>query len=237
MPVRISFGPFEFDSGRRALLRGEGVVPLAPKPFGLLQLLLERRPAAVDKSELLDLLWDGALVSETALTTVVNELRGALGESAREPRFVRTVHRFGYAFEGEARILETDEPGLAGTLLGRDLRIAVLEGETLIGRSSKLAGGIPDLSVSRRHARILAAGENVRIEDLGSRNGTFVRGQAATALTEIHDGDEIQIGLVALRFVAQKVDSRLDTRSASSLAAGTGSQAASSPDRDHPHPK
>src|SRR5512139_1308383 len=98
--MRVRFGEFEFDGGRRQLRRGGEPLAIAPKPLALLELLLARRPEAVSKEEILDRIWGVAAISEGVLTTAVGELRQALGESAQHPRFLRTVHRFGYAFEG-----------------------------------------------------------------------------------------------------------------------------------------
>src|SRR5262245_760478 len=89
------------------LLRGGTEAPLSPKAFQLLELLLERRPNAVSKSEIQERLWPKTFVSEGNLTVLMAEIRKALGDSGASPRFIRTVHGFGYAFSGD--VTETRE--------------------------------------------------------------------------------------------------------------------------------
>jgi TolB-like protein/DNA-binding winged helix-turn-helix (wHTH) protein len=98
------FGEFELDQERRQLLRSGEPVPLEPKAYELLSLLLERRPRALSRAQIRDVIWPGTFVSESTLAVVVNGIRHALGDDARAPRFIRTVHGFGYAFCGEARM-------------------------------------------------------------------------------------------------------------------------------------
>ena len=72
-----------------------------PKAFALLAVLIERRPKAVSKQELHKLLWPDTFVSDANLPNLVAELREAFGDDAHEPRLIRTVQRFGYAFSAE----------------------------------------------------------------------------------------------------------------------------------------
>ena len=101
--MRVVFGECEFDSGRRVLLRHGSAMPLSPKAFQLLELLLDRRPEAVAKTELLERLWPETFVSDASLHNLVAEIRAALGDAPRAARFIRTVPRYGYAFHGDAR--------------------------------------------------------------------------------------------------------------------------------------
>ena len=72
--------------------------PLSPRAFRLLEVLTERRPDAIAQEALRGLLWPDTVAGGTTLARLVHEVRAALGDSARPPRYVRTVHRFGYAF-------------------------------------------------------------------------------------------------------------------------------------------
>ena len=99
--MRARFGPFVLDSASRQLLREGRGVPLSPKAFDLLILLVENRPRALTKGELHERLWPDTFVVDANLSNLVAELREALEDNAREPRFVRTVHRYGYAFAAE----------------------------------------------------------------------------------------------------------------------------------------
>ena len=99
--MAVSFGDFAFDQERRQLLRSGEPVPLETKAYELLALLLSRRPNALSKAQIRDVLWPGTFVSESALARLVTQLRAACGDDAQTPRFIRTVHGFGYAFCGD----------------------------------------------------------------------------------------------------------------------------------------
>lgn len=96
MPVH--FGDFMLDESRRQLLRGDDPVRLSPKAFQLLSILVHQSPSAVSKRDLQERLWPDTFVSEGNLTTTVGELRAALGENRKQPRFIRTLYGFGYSF-------------------------------------------------------------------------------------------------------------------------------------------
>src|SRR5262245_39492671 len=100
--MRVSFGDFVLDRGARQLQRGDDARHLGPKAFELLELLLDHRPNVVARHRIRDLLWPGTFVAESTLATVVAEVRAALGEDAKSPGFVRTVHGVGFAFCGQA---------------------------------------------------------------------------------------------------------------------------------------
>jgi DNA-binding winged helix-turn-helix (wHTH) protein len=99
--VRQRFGEFVLDLSRHQLLRDGHSVHLSPKAFELLALLVNRAPAAVSKDEIVRAVWPSVHVADASLTNVVAEIRAVTGDDARQPRFVRTVHAFGYAFSGE----------------------------------------------------------------------------------------------------------------------------------------
>ena len=101
MPVQ--FGEFVLDESRRQLLRRGDPVHLSPKAFQLLSILVQEKPRALSKADLQERLWPDTFVTEGNLTTTVAELRSALGDDAREPRYIRTVHGFGYSFAAAAK--------------------------------------------------------------------------------------------------------------------------------------
>src|SRR5581483_6980592 len=96
MPVH--FGDFTLDESRRQLLRGAEPIHLSPKAFQLLSILVQESPRAVSKSDLQERLWPDTFVTEGNLSSAVAELRSALGDDRREPRFIRTLYGFGYSF-------------------------------------------------------------------------------------------------------------------------------------------
>jgi WD40 repeat protein/DNA-binding winged helix-turn-helix (wHTH) protein len=98
--VRLHFGQIAVDPGAREVLRAGRRVELSPKAMELLLALVEARPRALSRSEIHDRLWPDSFVSEASLRQVAMELRRALGDDPREPRLIRTVRRFGYAFSG-----------------------------------------------------------------------------------------------------------------------------------------
>jgi DNA-binding winged helix-turn-helix (wHTH) protein len=120
--MRWQFAEFTLDDERRQLLRAGSPVSLEPKAYELLSLLVVRRPRALSKPQIHDVLWPGTFVSESALAGLVTDLRSALGDDARRPRFIRTVHGFGYAFSGDAH----EEGQAPGTSVGPVLRMLVL---------------------------------------------------------------------------------------------------------------
>ena len=184
-------------------MRGSEEVPLSPKAFELLKVLLDHRPRALSKQELHRQLWPATFVSDSNLATLVAEIREALGDSARKPRFVRTAHRFGYAFCGEAIESGQDDSGQAAAfcwLIRDGHRLPLGSGENVIGRDSEGGIHVDSVTVSRRHARIVISGTGAVLEDLQSKNGTFVDGKQITTPTLLEDGVEIRAGSVVLRF-------------------------------------
>lgn len=198
--MRVEFDGWLFDRDRRQLLRGEEPVHLSPKAFDLLGFLLERRPAAVSKAELKDRLWPSTFVEDANLPSLVTEIRDALQDDPRKPRYVRTVQRFGYAFCGGLPAARGDDRPGSFCLIWGSREIPLADGETLLGRSRELRGFIDSSSVSRRHARVVVSGERASIEDLDSKNGTFVGERRISVSTPLSDGDPVRLGTVRLVF-------------------------------------
>src|SRR6476660_8789947 len=98
--MNVRFGEFRLDSETRELFRDDAEVHLSPKAFELLLRLLEARPKALSKAELMERLWPGTFVTDANLSVLVAEIRHALSDQPGQSRFLRTVHRFGYAFCG-----------------------------------------------------------------------------------------------------------------------------------------
>lgn len=199
--MSIRFGDFELDEGRRQLLRAGEPLRVSAKQFLLLKILVEQRPNAVSKRELYDRLWPSTFVSDVNLPTLIGELRTTLGDDAHEPRFIRTIHGFGYAFCGDAAEPEAHaaEPHVA-YLAGSGSILPLAEGENVIGRDPSLRCSIDDPSVSRRHTAITCGGDQATLRDLDSKNGTFVGGVRVTADRDLRDGEDVTLGSVRLVF-------------------------------------
>jgi DNA-binding winged helix-turn-helix (wHTH) protein len=220
----LRFGPFTFEPGRRELRRGEEPVPLPPKAFDLLDFLLERRPEAVSKAEIRDRVWPETAVSDASLPRLVNAIRAALGDDADRPRFVRTVHGFGYAFCGETAARERSLRVAVAHLVWGDRRIPLQEGESVIGRDPEADAWIDAATVSRRHARLVVTDDGATVEDLDSKNGTWVGTERVRGPHPLASGDEIRLGEISVSF---RHPARLgSTRSASGSRRSRGGSSA-----------
>jgi DNA-binding winged helix-turn-helix (wHTH) protein len=202
--MRVVFGDCDFDSGRRLLRRHGRAMPLSPKAFQLLELLLDRRPEAVAKAELLDRLWPETFVSDASLHNLVAEVRAAVGDAPRPARYIRTVPRYGYAFHGDARpapaVDASRSPPWGPCLVSGSQEWILTEGSNLVGRDRDCLVRIESATLSRRHARIVVSRGRTTIEDLGSKNGTHVNGQRVTQSIALKDYDEIQVGSVTMTY-------------------------------------
>jgi len=208
--MRVAFGPFTLDTETRQLRRGAEERHLTPKAFDLLELLARERPRALTKSHLLETLWPDTFVVEANLSNLVAELRAALDDDARQPRYVRTVYGRGYAFCEEAQEAvrpAAPEAATAAFCLVVDGRPRALHrGENVIGRAIDAEVWIDSESVSRRHAIIRVENGRAALEDLGSKNGTWLRGERVRDLAPLSDGDEVRVGSVTLVFRSSPAD-------------------------------
>jgi DNA-binding winged helix-turn-helix (wHTH) protein len=197
--MRVSFAEFVLDTAMRQLFRGRTGVHLEPKTLELLELLLGRRPEAVSKSDIQRHLWPATFVSESSLTGLVAQLRKALADDRRQERFLRTVHGFGYAFSGEIAT-DAGPPPAPARLIWEDAVFLLPPGDNLLGRSEEASVRIDAPGVSRRHARVVVTGNGATVEDLASKNGTFVGERRLDAPTPLRDGDRLRLGRQLLIF-------------------------------------
>ncbi|MDP8994868.1 MAG: winged helix-turn-helix domain-containing protein, partial [Pseudomonadota bacterium] len=109
----LSFGPFTLDPADERLRGPAGPVKLGNKAFRLLLQLVRQHGRLVTKEELFSSVWDGTIVSESALTSAVKELRRALGDESRTPRYIESVYGRGYRFIAEVRSAGTAAPAPA----------------------------------------------------------------------------------------------------------------------------
>jgi len=202
--VQTVFGPFTLDLDTRQLRRAGGEVHLSPKAFDLLAALVFERPKVLSKNALQQRLWPDTFVAEANLSNLVAEIREALDDEARAPRYIRTVHRIGYAFFADA----IDGPAPAARapeywLRWGERRFPLPQGSHVIGRDADVAIRLDGSTVSRRHARLLVASDGAVLEDCDSKNGTFLGSTRVTAPVVLNDGDEIRIGSVLVTFHAR----------------------------------
>jgi DNA-binding winged helix-turn-helix (wHTH) protein len=187
----------------RQLIRDGSELHLSPKAFDLLASLVEHRPRVVEKTELLSRIWPDTYVVDANLNVLIGEVRRVLADSAKQPRFIRTVHGVGYAFCGTA--VDVQEPTSARQtpcwVVAKDRTFRLAEGENIVGRDPECLVWLDSDSVSRRHARIVvdSANRRVSLDDLGSKNGTRVRGNPVRERVEVSDGDALVFGAVRVK--------------------------------------
>src|SRR5581483_7157381 len=165
--MRVVFDRFTFDSDRRELLAGSDALHLGPKAFRLLELLIAGRPNPIRKEDLYERIWENTVVDESNLAGLINEVRAALGDEARKPRFIRTVHGFGYAFCFETN--DDSSADAAGFVIFKGHEFPLHEGVNVLGRDPANDVPVDDSTVSRRHAAIDIGPDGATIEDLDSK--------------------------------------------------------------------
>jgi hypothetical protein len=156
----------------------------------------------VSKAELQERLWPSTFVEETNLAGLVAEIRRALGDSATQPVFLRTVYRFGYRFIGEVVDAEGSlaaPAALRPWVVFENRQTMLLEGANVIGRAPDATIQCEAAGVSRHHARIVVSRGEATLEDLGSKNGTYLHRERVTS-ARLSDGDEIRLGTARLTF-------------------------------------
>jgi DNA-binding winged helix-turn-helix (wHTH) protein len=176
---------------------------LSPKAYDLLLVLIQNRTRAMSRAELQQHLWPSTYVLDTNLASLIAEVRRALIDASEDPRYIRTVHRFGYWFIAPVQESSDTPPPPAPAHIRHwliwDLKqVPLSEGENIIGRAPDAGVWIDAPGVSRHHARITITASNATLEDLESKNGTFVRGERVAGPRILNDGDQIRLGPVLL---------------------------------------
>lgn len=203
------FGPFRVDPRERFLLRNDAVVPLAPKLFDALLFLLRHAGQLVTREDLTRQLWPDTFVDEGAPAKNLWLLRKALETAGGAADAIQTIPRVGYRFTGTVRRTTRKRPDASGASCARLLecrlswagkKTRLRDGAWVLGRSPEADVVVGMANVSRRHAKIVVDGAKATIEDLASRNGTFVCGVRIESPTPLSDGDEIHLGSVRVLF-------------------------------------
>lgn len=197
--MKYVFSPFSFETVSGELRLEGRRIPLLGTASELLRVLIEERHRVVSKDELLRRVWRGAAVEEGNLSTYITKLRTALDDDPHAPRFIRTHHGRGYRFIAEVTGGAQPAAGTrrpSGFVLEWDGReFSLLQGENVVGRTAPASGiAIADPHVSSAHARIVVHGDTATIEDLQSKNHTFVGDERVTAPHPLQPGDVIRLG-------------------------------------------
>lgn len=197
------FGPFLYDPVHRGLSKDGAEIPLTHKSRELLLLFLNNPGRLLTRKEIVGMIWPDVAVTDDALRFQVGELRKAFG--AKGEAFIQTIRSEGHRWEAPVKAAasrplrpaagdESARPQARFRLVLEKREVQLLEGENVIGRDPDGALWIDHPSVSRRHARILVGDGKARLEDLGSKNGTYVGGKRVEKKALLSDGDEIRIG-------------------------------------------
>jgi DNA-binding winged helix-turn-helix (wHTH) protein len=185
-------------------------VRLRPRAMDVLTVLALASGKLVPKRELIDEVWRTEYVGDHALTQVIAELRAALGDDARNPTFIENIPRRGYRLVAAVRPVEDPSAASAGATVPFKLEtdggiLPLLQGSNVVGRTEDADICLDKTEVSRCHAMITVQGTTAIIEDLGSKNGTFVNGHQVAGPTPLRNGDEIWIGrsVARMRFLIE----------------------------------
>jgi DNA-binding winged helix-turn-helix (wHTH) protein/predicted ATPase len=168
---QIVFNPFSLDLVNECLWRGSQAIKLRPKAFAVLNYLIERRGQLVTKEELLNSIWPQTFVSDAVLKVTIRQLREALDDDPKSPRFIETAHRRGYRFIGQ--LAESAPAGRVGSV--STTPSAGLPGEDL---SSGFVGRDEALTRMQNWLQKMLAGE---------RQVIFVTGEAGIGKTALVD--------------------------------------------------
>src|SRR5262245_11065276 len=156
--LRMRFDAFELDEADARLTRDGQPVALPPRAFGVLCALARTPGQLMTKNALLDAVWGHQHVSESVLKTTISELRAALADDAKRPRYIETASRFGYRFIGAVAA-----PAVASSPLPQARAPARVS---------------PDLSIVGRRAALARLHETWRKAQAGERQLMFVAGEA-----------------------------------------------------------
>src|ERR1700757_1002171 len=154
--VRVRFDRFELDEANARLLRDGRAVALAPTPFAVLCALVRQPGSLLSTNALLDEVWGHQYVTDSVLRTAISELRTALDDDARKPRFIETVSRRGYRFIAAPSAIPAargGQPNISG--------LAAVHAPHFIGRAEPLSRlhRAWDIACSGKRAVVWIAGE------------------------------------------------------------------------------
>jgi DNA-binding winged helix-turn-helix (wHTH) protein len=220
--VKYAFGNVRVDADARSVSSDAGSLHLTRKAFDLLILLLASRPNAVSKAQIYDRLWPFVVVTESSLQTLVREIRQAIDEPGSGRSWIRTVYGLGYAFTGNVVLSAQPVDPMpitrpAAWFIGESTRVGLFGGENILGRGADVID-IELPTISRRHARIVIKEDAITIEDLGSKNGTWLDGERLTGSRTLSDGNVVCLGSV--RFTLRLFKPAASTASVDQHASG-----------------
>jgi DNA-binding winged helix-turn-helix (wHTH) protein/TolB-like protein/Flp pilus assembly protein TadD len=208
--VYYAFEPFRVDPQRRALWRADKVVPLAPKAFEMLLLLVESEGRLLEKQELLEHLWPGNIVEEANLSQTVYLLRRALAEGADERQYIETIPKRGYRFVAEVTELRAEQLDQPAAEPATEVENKVPDLTTALGANPPrrrllwFAGGVALLAVFA----IAASYFKLAPQPAQSMSGGGVRSLAVLPFKPLSaDGDDQYLGLAMADMLITRLSS------------------------------
>jgi adenylate cyclase len=177
------FEEYELDLARRELRRGVSLIAIEPQVFDLLEYLIRNRDRVVSKDDLIATIWRGRIVSESALSTRINAVRKAVGDSGECQRLIRTIPRKGIRFVGDVRQQHTqsdETPSARAPDFPQKPSIAILAFSNMGGEPTDqhladgiaeeittVLGRVPRLFVIARNSSFAFKGTNTDVREIG----------------------------------------------------------------------
>ena len=188
------FGPFELDMDKIELRADGGVCPVEPQVFSLLALLVENRERLVTKEEIVEKVWDGRVVSESAVASRVKSARKVLGDDGITQRFIKTIHRQGFRFIADAKVARTESAVPGGG-------IGAVQSADEINRPSIAVLPFRNIGVVGAYAAIADALPHELIAELARLRWLFVTARGSSFRLRGSDTDLGEIGrLLGVRY-------------------------------------
>jgi DNA-binding winged helix-turn-helix (wHTH) protein len=202
--VTYEFGNVRVDARARTASVSGLPVHLTRKALDLLLLLLEHADTVVSKDQIYERLWPDTFVTESGLQTLVYEIRNTIDDQRSRGSWIRTVRGIGYSFAGHVLVdgVPADERTPiypSAWLTNASTSLPLYIGENVIGRAPDNPLDVQHPTISRRHACI-AIGESITLEDLGSKNGTWLNDERVTIPRILDNGAVVSFGSVTFTF-------------------------------------
>ena len=198
----VEFADVRVDTAARKVWRASKELHLTRKGFDLLAYLLETQPNVLLKEQIHSRLWPTTFVTESSVQALISEIRHAIGDDGHKQALLRTVHGVGYAFQGPVTVIREAPASpvpVRAWLVAEDTKVPLRAGENVLGRGGDDVTEIDSGSISRRHARVVI-GDGAWVEDLGSKNGTWVRDVRVTDRAPLVEGDLLRLGSMLFTF-------------------------------------
>ena len=188
------FDEYELDTRAVELRRAGVAAPLEPQVYALLLLLLENRDRLVSKDEIIEKVWDGRIVSDSALASRIKTLRAALGDDGKAQRYIRTVHGQGFRFVGEARTRTAVSAPVQPVGERADVTIAAPTADNVSARPSIAVLPFRLIGVAGPHAAIADALPDELISVLARLRWLFVIARGTSFRFRAPEQDIAEIG-------------------------------------------